>query len=368
MKFSIFLPTYNRCEMLHDTLRSIEEQTYLNYEVFVVDRGSESPVSEVVNRFSSERFNYVCSSQSRHICDDAESVLDEMTGDVFLFLADDDVLLPYALERVISAFSEFPSVEYFMAGFASYDFIESKLSLARDFTGKLFRFSSRDVCFGYLNSVGIGAKRKFPLPPQSHSSLIFLKRSLIDRTRINQRELFIKSFGDIGYVGALANSGDMLFFDYPLGVIGAGHVRETDGIRDRFKHANEMIYFEHVPSKGVSSFGNTVVDGHLKVLYRNRLDDEFPPYIRPSRHYKMLREIMMDRPFRLRSCYDALAVMKSYVSSIFGGCRALGRTPEYNGNNYEILNWGECHPVNKEDFLIEGTLLEASKRLYTNLK
>lgn len=353
--------------MLLETLQSLEAQTHRNYEVFVVDRGSEPPVNQVVEAFGNKGFKYVRSSQSKHICCDAESVLNEMTGDVFLFLADDDVLLPNALETVVAAFSEHPSSEYFMAGFGSFHFVESKLSLPRDFTGKLFRFSSRDVCFGYMNASGLGVKRKFPLPPQSHSSLIFLKRSLVEKTRAKQQELFVKSFGDVGYVGALANTDHMLFFDYPLGIIGAGHVRETDGIKNRFKHEKEMIYLEHVPNKGVASFGNTVLDGHMKVLFRNGLEDVYPSYIRPSRHYKMLREIISDRPFSLRSLRDALSVVKSYLYSIMTSRSGSAKTPEYKAEKHQSLDFGCYGPVNQGDFMIDGTLLDASSRLGAEL-
>jgi glycosyltransferase involved in cell wall biosynthesis len=52
MNFSIFLPTFNRHDSLICTFQSIDAQEHDDYKVFIVDRGSEPPVQDIVHRFN----------------------------------------------------------------------------------------------------------------------------------------------------------------------------------------------------------------------------------------------------------------------------------------------------------------------------
>lgn len=327
MKFSVFVPTYNRHSSLIYTLRSICSQTYDDYEVFIVDRGSEPPVEDIVRQCNNPRFHSVLSNQQNHICDDAEKILSEMTGDIFIFLADDDVLLPEAFQIVRFLFDKFRDVEFISSGYGIYNFKDSSVTLPVDFSGNVFSYQARAACYHFLCGWGIGVKKKYPAPQQSHSSLTFLKKNLIDRTRSKQRALFVKSFGDIGYVGALANTNVFFHIDMPLGLLGAGHERETDGIINRFKHEKEMVFLEHVPNRHVACFENIGLDGHLKILYRNGLKQEYPPYLRPKAHSRQIKKIIMDSPFTVRTLRDVTSALKSW-------CGAALRFPWMKFFNY----------------------------------
>lgn len=45
---SIIIPTYNRAELIKDTLRLVEAQTYKNWEYIVVDDGSSDGMQDVI--------------------------------------------------------------------------------------------------------------------------------------------------------------------------------------------------------------------------------------------------------------------------------------------------------------------------------
>ncbi|PHQ28660.1 glycosyltransferase family 2 protein [Leeuwenhoekiella nanhaiensis] len=57
---SIIIPTYNRADLISQTLDSVLAQTYKNWECIVVDDGSTDETSEVVQRFldKDSRFQY----------------------------------------------------------------------------------------------------------------------------------------------------------------------------------------------------------------------------------------------------------------------------------------------------------------------
>jgi len=48
---SIIIPTYNRAHLIGETLDSISNQTYQNWECIIVDDGSDDATQEVVSRY-----------------------------------------------------------------------------------------------------------------------------------------------------------------------------------------------------------------------------------------------------------------------------------------------------------------------------
>ena len=49
--YSIIIPAYNRPDELDDLLSSLCKQTYVHFEVIVVEDGSEIPAKEIVGRY-----------------------------------------------------------------------------------------------------------------------------------------------------------------------------------------------------------------------------------------------------------------------------------------------------------------------------
>ena len=51
MLFSIIIPTYNRAHLILKTLESVKNQSFVDYELIIVDDGSSDNTKEVVNKF-----------------------------------------------------------------------------------------------------------------------------------------------------------------------------------------------------------------------------------------------------------------------------------------------------------------------------
>ena len=51
MKISIIMPTYNDSSSIEETLNSIVNQSYINWELLISDDGSTDNTKEVVNNF-----------------------------------------------------------------------------------------------------------------------------------------------------------------------------------------------------------------------------------------------------------------------------------------------------------------------------
>lgn len=64
---SIIIPTYNRAHLIGETLKSVLEQTYKNWECIVVDDGSKDETSEIVQCYldKDSRFKYYLRPKNR---------------------------------------------------------------------------------------------------------------------------------------------------------------------------------------------------------------------------------------------------------------------------------------------------------------
>jgi len=107
---SIIVPTFNRRQLLCDTLESIYKQTYRPIEVLVVDDGStddtESYVTEWARKHNITNVFDVCYIRQENSGPSAarNRGISEAKGDYVQFLDSDDILLPDKIQDGISAF------------------------------------------------------------------------------------------------------------------------------------------------------------------------------------------------------------------------------------------------------------------------
>ena len=57
-KISVILPVYNNCQLLPIAISSILEQSYLNFELLILNDGSTEDVDSIVKKFKDKRIKY----------------------------------------------------------------------------------------------------------------------------------------------------------------------------------------------------------------------------------------------------------------------------------------------------------------------
>jgi glycosyltransferase involved in cell wall biosynthesis len=122
MLFSIIIPTYNRSAILRETLLSVLSQTYLQYEIIVVDDGSTDNTKEVVERMQSEKIHYYYKkNEERSVARNYGA--DKATGDYLVFLDSDDKMKEDHLMSIFNYIDQFAVLPEFI--FAGYQILNT---------------------------------------------------------------------------------------------------------------------------------------------------------------------------------------------------------------------------------------------------
>lgn len=104
MKFSLIVPVYNVEDYILKCLESINEQTYKNYEVIIVDDGSKDSSSTMIKKFIKGKENFKYYKKENGGLSDARNYgLKYITGDYLLFLDSDDYI---SKELLVNLFKE----------------------------------------------------------------------------------------------------------------------------------------------------------------------------------------------------------------------------------------------------------------------
>src|SRR3990172_1592736 len=114
---SIVTPVYNPQQYdLAECIKSVLEQLYDNWELCLVDGGSDkSYVRKTIERFAGKdkRIKFVTISGNLGIAGNSNEALKLATGEYIAFLDHDDMIAPFALYEVVKRLNDEPSVDFF---------------------------------------------------------------------------------------------------------------------------------------------------------------------------------------------------------------------------------------------------------------
>lgn len=96
MKYSVIIPTYNRAELLKESIDSVLNQSYKDFELIIIDDGSIDNTEEILRSYGSEiKYKIIKNSGAEK----ARNLGAEIASGVYLlFLDNDDLYFPYTIE------------------------------------------------------------------------------------------------------------------------------------------------------------------------------------------------------------------------------------------------------------------------------
>lgn len=105
-KVTIVMATFNRAHFIGETLRSIQEQTFKDWECLIIDDGGTDNTSKVIAPFIEQdsRFQFLKRPElyKKGLPGSRNYGLDLAKGDYIMFFDDDDIVHPLNLELCVS--------------------------------------------------------------------------------------------------------------------------------------------------------------------------------------------------------------------------------------------------------------------------
>lgn len=99
---SIIMPSYNTAPYIRETIQSVLDQTYQNWELIIIDDCSTDNTDEVVASIKDERIRYYHNEKNSGAAVSRNRALREAKGRWIAFLDSDDLWMPEKLEKQIS--------------------------------------------------------------------------------------------------------------------------------------------------------------------------------------------------------------------------------------------------------------------------
>ena len=103
---SIIMPSYNTAPYIKQTIQSVLDQTYINWELIIVDDCSTDNTNEVVDTIKDCRIHYLKNEKNSGAAISRNKALREAKGQWIAYLDSDDLWMPEKLEKQIKFMEE----------------------------------------------------------------------------------------------------------------------------------------------------------------------------------------------------------------------------------------------------------------------
>ncbi len=118
---SVIIPVYNQADKITKTLESLVKQTYQDFEVIIVNDGSTDNLDGTLERFLNQTKSgntfFIVHQQNQGAPAARNNGWRKSRGDYFLFCDADAVLIPEALEMMLSELGAHPEASYVYSSF-----------------------------------------------------------------------------------------------------------------------------------------------------------------------------------------------------------------------------------------------------------
>src|SRR6187549_1636408 len=115
-KVSIILPTYNRAGLIMETIESIRTQTYSNWELIIVDDGSDDNTEEKISHLKDEKIQFIKAGRIGIGGKIKNIGLSNASGEFIAFNDSDDLWHKTKLEKQVAALQEHPEAGFCLTG------------------------------------------------------------------------------------------------------------------------------------------------------------------------------------------------------------------------------------------------------------
>ena len=109
---SVITVVKNNEKFIEETIKSVLNQSYKNYEFIVIDGASNDDTLKIIKNYKND-INIFVSEKDKGIYDAFNKGLKLATGDLIGFVNSDDVLTENALETLSAYYHKYPKADFF---------------------------------------------------------------------------------------------------------------------------------------------------------------------------------------------------------------------------------------------------------------
>lgn len=230
IKISVVMPTKNRQLHIKEAIQSIVEQTFLNWELIIINDHSTDNTAEVVKNFQNPQIKYYDLITGTGPGAARDFGIKRANGEIIVLADSDDYNYPYRLKETYLFFKQNPSVDI-IYGLAER--LESNgqktLRPSHQFSPELLR------CYNYIAQITVAFKKKS-----------YLETDGYDETLMTSEDYDL-------WLQFLENDFNFLFINKPL-VIQKIHPKSTLLQTDIEKRKNNLAYVRKKHNLEVPSF------------------------------------------------------------------------------------------------------------------
>lgn len=128
-KVSVCIPTYNTARYLGQTIESVLQQGYQDYELVICDNASTDETPELVCRYEDSRIRYIRFEELTNQAGNFNRCLQAARGEYIALLHSDDYFLPGFLGDRISKLTQYPDISFVFGAVRVVDAVGFEVSV-----------------------------------------------------------------------------------------------------------------------------------------------------------------------------------------------------------------------------------------------
>lgn len=99
---SVIIPSYNHGKYIAETIQSVLDQTFQDFEIIITDDASSDNTVEIIKKFTDRRIQLFCLSKNQGISRALDFSIGKAKGKYIALLGSDDIAMPERLEKQIA--------------------------------------------------------------------------------------------------------------------------------------------------------------------------------------------------------------------------------------------------------------------------
>lgn len=132
-RVSVIIPAYQAQDTLERAVKSVQAQTYTDWEIIIIDDGSTDKTSDIAQSLQeSDNRIYVCYQENQGPAVARNTGANQAAGDYLAFLDADDEWKPHKLKGQVEILNKFPSIDLVLCDSINVNLVEKTVDKYSD--------------------------------------------------------------------------------------------------------------------------------------------------------------------------------------------------------------------------------------------